>query len=209
MLEQHCSSANEIDADDAKSWHWVAFDDSSGRGNDDDDDDDRERAHPEVWRDEVGYAVNVRPSAVGTIRLVPVGAAVERFNDAAPGTGPSHGPTQLWDGREPYIKLGRLATLFAHRGLGLGRLLVGAALEWATDHAIVLHRQGLNPCKSEIQQQEDGEVDAPWKGLVLVHAQKVVEGFWRGLGFETDEGMGRWWEEGIEHLGMWRRLEIR
>ena len=47
-----------------------------------------------------------------------------------------------------------------------------------------------------------------WKGLVLLHAQARLEKWYRGLGFEVDEGMGRWLEGGIEHLAMWRRVDV-
>ena len=43
----------------------------------------------------------------------------------------------------------------------------------------------------------------------MVHAQKQVQGFWEKYGFKVDEGMGTWDEEGIEHVGMWRRIAVR
>jgi len=44
--------------------------------------------------------------------------------------------------------------------------------------------------------------------LVLVHAQVDVERMYEGLGFVRDEGLGRWEEEGIMHVGMFRRVEV-
>jgi predicted GNAT family N-acyltransferase len=41
-----------------------------------------------------------------------------------------------------------------------------------------------------------------------VHAQEQVVGTWKRWGFEVDEGMGRWDEEGIMHVGMFTRLPI-
>jgi len=35
-----------------------------------------------------------------------------------------------------------------------------------------------------------------------------VQKFWHGLGFEKDQGMGEWDEEGIMHVGMWKRLSV-
>ena len=52
------------------------------------------------------------------------------------------------------------------------------------------------------------ELGEEWQGLVLVHAQVGVEPIWGRLGFKTDEKLGRWDEEGIEHLGMWRVLDM-
>jgi predicted GNAT family N-acyltransferase len=47
-----------------------------------------------------------------------------------------------------------------------------------------------------------------WKGLVLVHAQVDVERMYQGLGFVTNESLGRWDEEGIEHVGMFKRITL-
>ncbi len=90
---------------------------------------------------------------------------------------------------EPYIKLQRFATMPAHRGKGLGKMMVETSLRWAAQNA-----------------EEIG--GSQWKGMVLVHAQSSVEKVWAKMRFLTDEKLGRWDEEGIEHLGMWRRIEI-
>ena len=47
-----------------------------------------------------------------------------------------------------------------------------------------------------------------WKGLMCVHAQEQVRKTWAKFGFEVDEGMGTWTEEGIKHVGMFRRVGI-
>ncbi|KIX94788.1 uncharacterized protein Z520_09478 [Fonsecaea multimorphosa CBS 102226] len=88
----------------------------------------------------------------------------------------------------PYVKLGRVATMPAHRGKGLSRALTETALQWSYEH-----RQEISP---------------EWDGLVLCHAQVSVEKMYGKLGFVTDERLGRWMEEGIEHLGMWRDLKL-
>lgn len=117
---------------------------------------------------------------VGTIRLVPPPQAHADGNDSA-------------HGQEPCIKLTRVAIMPAFRGLGLGRRLVETALGWAAVHA------------REIEALID---KGAWRGLVLVHAQVDVEGMYTRLGFEVDEAMGRWDEEGIEHLGMFKRIDL-
>lgn len=109
----------------------------------------------------------------------------------------------MHDGKEPFVKLGRLATLKKYRGLGLGRLLVNTAVEWAAKNKGAI-REG----KGAVQVEREKSVVAEWNGLVLVHAQRDVEKFYRSLGFVTDEGLGEWVEEGIQHVGMWRRLEV-
>ena len=90
---------------------------------------------------------------------------------------------------EPYLKLQRFATLASHRGKGLGRMLVDESLRWAVENKEEIGGQG-------------------WEGNVLVHAQVSVEKVWEKMGFVTDEKLGRWDEEGIDHLGMWRRLDL-
>lgn len=112
-------------------------------------------------------------------------------------TEPYHGATKIWDGREPYIKVGRMATLKGYRGQGVAKRLIEESLAWAKTHAAELSSQGM----------EEGEERPLWKGLVLSHAQKSVQGWWGKMGFEVDVGLGVWWEEGIEHVGMWRRVE--
>ena len=91
--------------------------------------------------------------------------------------------------KEPYIKLTRVAIKAAAREKGLGRLLTETALNWATTH-----RQEIGP---------------DWKGLVLVYSQLSVEKFYEKLGFKTDPRLGQWEEEGVLHLGMWKRIEVQ
>lgn len=74
------------------------------------------------------------------------------------------------------------------REKGLARRLCEETVDWAVRNAV--------------------EIDKMWEGLVLVHAQVNVEKVWERLGFETDGRLGRWNEEGIEHLGMWRQLDM-
>ena len=124
--------------------------------------------------------------------------------------------TTYHDGREPYIILGRLAVLKEYRGLGLARLLVNTALEWAGKHAEEIRglKRNQNPVERELELRREGGGDVgshkgeEWRGLCLLHAQTAVEKFYKSLGFETDEGMGKWWEEEIEHVGMWKRIDI-
>lgn len=73
-----------------------------------------------------------------------------------------------------------------HRGKGLSRLLTEEAFRWLAAHK--------------------SEVAVGYNGLVLCHGQVSVEKMYAKLGFVTDERLGRWNEEGIEHLGMWKRV---
>jgi predicted GNAT family N-acyltransferase len=89
---------------------------------------------------------------------------------------------------EPYIKLTRFATIAQERGKGLGKVLLQMTLDWASTHG-----QGI------IQ---------GWNGMVLLHAQTSVEKMYTKMGFATDDKLGRWHEEGIEHVGMWKRIPV-
>jgi len=105
---------------------------------------------------------------------------------------------------EPCIKLTRVAVLSQYRGLGLGRRLVEIALEWAMQHAAEIDEAAARVAT----RSHWTERPVQWQGLVLVHAQVQVEKMYKGLGFQTDESLGRWDEEGIEHVGMFRRVEV-
>lgn len=131
-------------------------------------------------------------AAAATIRLVPAQKHVNADGGKSDER-PDYAGSTTWDGHEAYVKIGRLATLREMRGRGYGGMLVRAALEWAGSHS-----------KEAVR----GEGVGRWEGLVLAHAQKSVEGWYAVLGFERDEGMGVWWEVGIEHVGMWKRVEI-
>lgn len=182
--EQGCSAENEVDDDDARSWHWVVY---SADGNTTSSEADQ-------------------PKPIGTIRLVPPHPRPRPHPDGD-GDGDGEGP-----GREPYIKLTRLAVVRSLRGHGIGRHLVETAVEWARAHPDEINGafQGC-PCPSLSAAHVPVPVPVPgpgmpgsWNGWVLVHAQVDVERMYTRLGFERDEGMGRWLEEGIEHIGMWR-----
>jgi predicted GNAT family N-acyltransferase len=116
-------------------------------------------------------------------------------------------PTSFHDGKEPYIKLGRMATVKDFRGLGISKILASAALTWAQQNPTF-----FNPSIKELGMEKVGAVSTGeipvWNGLICVHAQEQVEKFWEKWGFKRDELMGTWDEEGIMHVGMFHRLDI-
>lgn len=126
-----------------------------------------------------------KATPVGVIRLVPPPHAPHPNHSAGANGGGGQDNHQEAD--KSYVKLTRIAILPEFRRHGLGRVLVNAALEWAGGHA--------------------REIGHGWKGLVLVHAQVAVEKVWGRMGFVPDPSLGQWDEEGIMHLGMWRRVE--
>ncbi|KAL2220518.1 acyl-CoA N-acyltransferase [Thermoascus aurantiacus ATCC 26904] len=143
---------------------------------------------------------------IGVIRLVPPPHAPHE-SLTHPESTSSSSPKYDLD-HEPYIKLTRVAVLPAYRGQGLARKLVEAALEWAAQHPEEIDAAYDRVLQERTQGQTQGKTKR-WTGLALVHAQVAVEGMYAKLGFVTDAGLGRWLEEGIEHVGMWRRVPVR
>ncbi|PYH83067.1 hypothetical protein BO82DRAFT_45269 [Aspergillus uvarum CBS 121591] len=193
--EQHCSAEEEIDADDGRSWHWVVYH-SSKPTSTGTDTTDRESSPPE--------AMGSSRTPVATIRLVPPPNVHEHQHHAH--NGAENGAEQE---QEPYIKLTRVAVLREYRGYGLGRAVVETALAWAREHAREIDEAAVAFARASAEKDGVEVVARPvWNGLVLVHAQTQVEKMYERCGFVTDEGMGRWDENEIEHLGMWRRLVL-
>ncbi|KAF3398413.1 hypothetical protein F1880_006483 [Penicillium rolfsii] len=201
--EQHCSADAEIDADDARSWQWVIYASSPSK---------------DIQSASSSASPSSGSTPVAVIRLVPPPQPPHELL-----THPNANtnlPPYDWL-HEPCIKLTRVAVLPEYRGFGLGRRLVETALAWATEHAgeidaaagELARRLSSQQAKDKDQKAEAvegiGAACQAWRGLVLVHAQVDVEGMYRGLGFVRDEGLGRWDEEGIEHMGMFRRVDVR
>ncbi|PNP54213.1 hypothetical protein THARTR1_05420 [Trichoderma harzianum] len=219
VKEQGVPQENEFDIDDARSCHWVIYVSVN------------KTEVPEI-RNEEGNVVRPRKSStrstpVGTVRMVPFphephpkpggdywnGVLKGEENDASNHDGPSSRPfvqdrpTTFHDGKEPYIKLGRLAVVKDYRGYRFAGQLVKSALDW-----IKANPSFFDPSIRELGLEQLGastEAQAPqWGGLVCVHAQEQVAKAWAKWGFEIDEGMGKWYEEGIPHVGMFLRLDI-
>lgn len=178
---------HHIDADDARSCHWVLYANS-----------------------------DIKRIPVATVRLVPPphhphpkpGARYERPDADVPAPDPKvlfgspfpecvvDRKTDLHDGVEPYIKLGRLCVLKEYRGNKLADLVIQAALVWAK-------QQG-----NKALARAESEYGRKWSGLVCVHAQKGAIKTWGRNGFVVDEAMGEWFEAGIPHVAMFLRLDV-
>jgi predicted GNAT family N-acyltransferase len=63
----------------------------------------------------------------------------------------------------------------------------------------------LDAAEREVYLQKNRELE--FQGLIMVHAQVGVQKLWARYGFEKDEALGVWDEEGIDHVGMWKRVD--
>ncbi|KAB5585596.1 putative acetyltransferase, GNAT family [Coniochaeta sp. 2T2.1] len=213
--EQKVPLINEFDDDDKRSCHWILYD----------------TILDPTDKTEIPKEGGKPASPIGTIRLVPfphyvhpkAGRAYYNGiiqplpnNDRVPvpddpnepqGLCPweyRDRPTTFHDGQELYLKLGRLAVVPTWRGHGVASKLITTALDFAARHPTSFGP----PSHVRIPSGADGSPVRPhWRGLVCVHAQISAVGIWSKHGFKVDEKMGRWLEEGIEHVGMFRRLE--
>lgn len=216
--EQKVPLENELDEDDPRSYHWVVYasvgtSNSSPTGTGSPESgrrksaDHSRRSSKDEKRRSSGSTASRVP--VGTIRLVPPphkhAAPSATHTPQNSGNGALTAPQ--WEPEEPYITLGRLATLAPYRGLGLSKLLIKAALEWARTHPEEIVKP-IQPSDVEAARLEGKKEQEPWDGLVLVHAQTQVEGVYARFGFQKVPEMGTWWEEGLEHVGMQLRLSV-
>lgn len=117
-------------------------------------------------------------------------------------------PTTYHDGKEPYVKLGRVAVIPMFRGHHISSQLWRAAKTWLEEHPTF-----FDPSVAELgmdQLKAGGASDIPkWNGLVCCHSQESVVKIYEKWGFKVDEGMGKWYEEGIPHVGMFQRLNVK
>ena len=178
--EQQVPAENELDDDDKRAHHVVLYLQSGDQLMGD---------PPGVHVCTLRFTVEIpNEHDIKHCRETPGPDGAKSFESGAqPLLEPIHCPSDLWDGKEPYVRLGRMATLQGYRGKGLARKL----LEW-TLYSI------LNNWDMPLQLRPT---------LVLVHAQKDVQRFYAQSGFVVDKSMGLWVEEGIEHVGMWKRMK--
>jgi predicted GNAT family N-acyltransferase len=225
--EQGVPLEAEFDEDDARSWHWVVYasvGQTSTPSRSSSSDMSAHSASSTRADDARRASATAARVAVGTIRLIPPPHGPNPYIETADHrTGERHSdadPPPNADKKhptEPYIKLGRLAVLAPYRSLGLSKLLVNTALDYASKHSESI-RPPISPTTMEHANLRGQDEDIIWKGLAMVHAQTTVAPLWKKHGF-SEELIGengeveiskeeRWIEEGIEHMGMWKRLRI-
>ncbi|EEA26504.1 hypothetical protein TMatcc_005217 [Talaromyces marneffei ATCC 18224] len=204
--EQLCRAEEEIDADDERSWGWVVY------ASEQQQQQQQHRKHQ--TQDEDGAGDEGPKQAVATIRLVPAPhIAHTHLCNASESTaaGDANGKQFDYDydyDHEPYVKITRVAVLAPFRGYGLSRLLMRTVEEWAARNKRV-----IDEMYARFASQQGAEIvgkgpGKEWNGLIGLHAQTQVERMYAALGYETDESMGRWDEEGIDHVGMFKRVDI-
>jgi GNAT superfamily N-acetyltransferase len=222
--EQGVPLEAEFDEDDARSWHWVAYASVATH-----------TTHPPktLRRSDSGNtpADDARRASatatrvpVATIRLIPPPHGPNKYvdedkTDKHADADPPGEEQETKHPPEPYIKLGRLAVLAPYRSLGLAKLLVNAALDYAMMNPDLIYRSP-SPTALEMAQMlgNNKEREITWQGLVMIHAQANLQSMWEKHGFHeelrNDDGEveipaePHWIEEGIEHVGMWKRLSV-
>lgn len=186
VREQKIPLENELDEHDARSFHWVAYASIPTKAVSNSNGYDRR-----------GSCSTKIP--IGTIRLVPPP------HPAHPGHEPSaQQPGGNGEGKESYVKLGRLAVIKEFRKAGISKLLIETALNYARDNPYEVGPL-LDPASMEAAKRGTA---LNFKGLVVCHAQTGVQKVWRRHGFEVDASAGNWDEEGIDHVLMWKRMNV-
>ncbi|KAJ4340560.1 hypothetical protein N0V95_007484 [Ascochyta clinopodiicola] len=218
--EQGVPLEAEFDEDDARSWHWVVYASvgtssssppksvltRSDSGNTPAD--DARRASATAQR-----------LPVGTIRLIPPPHGPNKYvDDKHPDADPPKEP-ETEHTPEPYVKLGRLSVLSPYRKLNLSKLLINSVLDFAAQQPDAIYIPP-SPTTRELAALQGPNAARPlsWQGLVMIHAQAQLKHMWEKHGFReelrNDNGEleiaaePHWMEEGIEHVGMWKRLKI-
>ncbi|KAF1952113.1 hypothetical protein CC80DRAFT_495461 [Byssothecium circinans] len=227
--EQGVPLEAEFDEDDPRSWHWVVYASVASSASSPPKDLRTSKPTNNGTADEARRASAGAGSRlpVGTIRLIPgphgpnkylQKANPDRHSDADPPPGVQDEVAKKHPS-EPYVKLGRLAVLAPYRKLGLGKLLINAALEHATKQPEAVYRPP-SPTTMEMASLRGTPIQevATWNGLVMIHAQAPLQPLWERYGFREElrnekgeveiEKERRWVEEGIEHVGMWKRLKV-
>lgn len=100
----------------------------------------------------------------------------------------------IYNGREAFVKLGHLAILTV-----------------AHDYPYVIADPLSASFKEELRDTlgEILDMNTDWNVLVLIHSPLGLQKFWARRGVQLDEGLGIREEEGIDHVAMWKRLDLK
>jgi predicted GNAT family N-acyltransferase len=207
VQEQGVPLENELDFDDRRCFTWTAYASVPGHI----------KPMPEGGHPMRKQSTSTK-LAIGTIRLIPPPNATNqafakhRNMDGTPYSSESKTiRSSFHDGHEPFITLGRLAILPEFRKVGVSKLLIDSALTMAHDYPHIISEPPSSAHAEELHAHLGLNLDTntEWKGLVLIHAQIGLQKFWARYGFEVDESMGIWDEEGMDHVAMWKRMDLK
>ncbi|KAK3899362.1 acyl-CoA N-acyltransferase [Staphylotrichum tortipilum] len=223
VQEQNIPQENEYDSDDARCAHWVLYADQT-----------KTTPigtirlvpfpHPPhpvpggVYVDGVLMNPSTSPShSQPPATTIPAPSQPSSPPSSTPQI-PPHPTNEEEDEEEPYLKLGRLAILPTHRRAGHAAILIRTALSWARSHPSYFDSppapepssstSSPPPPTGPAGEQATNPTPRHWKGLILCHAQVDAVKVWERCGFRVDEAMGRWYEEGIEHVGCVLRVDV-
>ncbi|KAI1373790.1 acyl-CoA N-acyltransferase [Hypoxylon crocopeplum] len=218
--EQGAPLAHEHDADDARSCHWVMYASVNQITS-------PERRDPRTGEVTRPRRSETRGTPVGTLRIVPFPhpphppPGARYVNDELQDPDPDYAqrqesvtsfgpdrPTQYHDGREPYVKLGRVAVVRDFREHHIGTQLWNEAKQWLEGNPIAFNPSVTAMGMDLLQASHPSDIPI-WGGLVCCHAQERIVKVYEKWGFRVDESMGRWFEEGIPHVGMFQRLQVK
>lgn len=223
--EQGVPLEAEFDEDDARSWHWVVYASVASTAS---SPPKHMRAEGSTTKEEDTRRASASAARlpVGTLRLIPPPHGPNKYRentDKHPDADPPRGADVSSEKKhptEPYVKLGRLAVLAPYRKLGLAKLLINTAVDYAAKHPETIY-QPPSPTTMELanlrgQATQDAVM---WQGLLMIHAQANLKSYWeKHFGFKEQlvgetgeieiEKEPHWVEEGIEHVAMWKRLKI-
>ncbi|KAI1130376.1 acetyltransferase [Nemania abortiva] len=116
--------------------------------------------------------------------------------------------TDFHDGKEPYVKLGRVSVLSEFRGHQIAAQLWAAAKKWLLENPTYFN-PSVKELGFDVMKVGSAEDIPKWNGLICIHAQENVTKIYERWGFKVDKSMGRFFEEGIPHVGMFQRLEVK
>jgi predicted GNAT family N-acyltransferase len=205
VREQGGLLENELDFDDRRSFTWTAYASVPGHT----------KSAPEGGHPMRKQSTSTK-LAIGTIRLIPppntTNHAVDnnRNKDDTLRSGTTI-KSSIHDGYEPFLTLGRLAILSEFRKIGVSKLLIDSALTMAHDYPHIISEPPSSSLAEGLRAHLglNLHMNTDWSGLVLIHAQIELQKFWTQYGFEVDEGMGIWEEEGVDHVAMWKRINLK
>ncbi|KAK1754401.1 hypothetical protein QBC47DRAFT_414365 [Echria macrotheca] len=119
-------------------------------------------------------------------------------------------PTQYWDGREPYIKIGRLTVRRDHGDNNNPRAasqLIDTVVQFMRVNSLAFNQRGSDVGFHKIGPRK-ARLIPEWQGLFCAFACEDDIVLWQRHHFQLDRATGRWMEDGVPHVAMFRRIEL-